>query len=199
MARYRFVAYYAALSSSATTFFDWKNIPNIAAAFSFRGTHSPLTKPLRKLQKRCTRHDTQSIFMSTTSKSESTSSVNYNAVYVAKEGGPGLKSASEMMGVKGNTRSLGAPPPRPPRGGTFVTDGGVTIEATVRALRYTHGEMNECHVEGSCEEYVSSFFQDGGKESGLLWGSDGAIERLVDLLDHRRGALLTSGYEFPGR
>ena len=38
-----------------------------------------------------------------------------------------------------------------------------------------------------------------GEESGLTWGSDGAIERLVDLLDHRRGALLTSSYEFPGR
>jgi hypothetical protein len=33
----------------------------------------------------------------------------------------------------------------------------------------------------------------------MPWGSDGAIERLVDLLDHRRGAVLTSSYEFPGR
>lgn len=42
---------------------------------------------------------------------------------------------------------------------------------------------------------MSEFFEGGDKE----WGSDGAIERLIDLLDERRGAVLTSGYEFPGR
>lgn len=136
--------------------------------------------------------------------------INYNAVYVAKEGGIGVKSASEMMGSRGNTRSLGAPPSRPPRGGTFVTKGGVTIDAIVRPLRYTHGEYDVCvgleEDDDDCEGYVSSFFQNSNNGSGeedssngLVWGSDGAIERLVDLLDHRRGALLTSSYEFPGR
>ena len=48
------------------------------------------------------------------------------------------------------------------------------------------------------DEYVSSFFENGGDHEHT-WGSDGAIERLVDLLDHRRGALLTSSYDFPGR
>ncbi|KAL3794004.1 hypothetical protein ACHAWO_012408 [Cyclotella atomus] len=114
---------------------------------------------------------------------------NYNAVYVPKSGGIGVKSASEMMAA--NPRSLGAPPPRRPKGGTFATRGGVVIDATVRPLRYTHGEI--CDVEEDC--YVSEFFEGGDKE----WGSDGAIERLIDLLDERRGAVLTSGYEFPGR
>lgn len=138
------------------------------------------------------------IAMSTTESERAP--VDYNAVYVAKQGGAGVKSASEMMGVRGaSTRSLGAPPPRPPRGGTFVTEGGVTIDAAVRPLRFTHGDVDECPVEEGCDTYVSSFFENGGEESGLTWGSDGAIERLVDLLDHRRGALLTSSYEFPGR
>ena len=127
--------------------------------------------------------------------------VDYNAVRVAKSGSAGVKSASEMMSARGNSMSLGAPPPRPPRGGTFVTSGGVTIDAKVRPLRYTHGGVDECAVtdEEGCDVYVSSFFEGGGAEGGLEWGSDGAIERLVELLDHRRGALLTSSYEFPGR
>jgi hypothetical protein len=116
------------------------------------------------------------------------------------------------MGTRGgNTRSLGAPPPRPPRGGKFVTKGGISIDAVVRPLRYTHGDYDVCvgldGTDDDCEGYVSSFFQqnNGGEEemegttAGLVWGSDGAIERLVDLLDYRKGALLTSSYEFPGR
>ena len=148
-----------------------------------------------------------------TSSGNNNDNINYNAVYVAKEGGVGVKSASEMMGSRGvgNTRSLGAPPSRPPRGGTFVTKGGVTIDAIVRPLRYTHGEYDVCvgldEDDDDCEGYVSSFFQNNSNNNGsaeessngLVWGSDGAIERLVDLLDHRRGALLTSSYEFPGR
>lgn len=72
----------------------------------------------------------------------------------------------------------------------------------MRALAYTHGGLDECIVDGEGCEYVPSFFKDGeGEESGQdrVWGSEGAIERLVDLLDYKRGALLTSGYEFPGR
>ena len=134
-----------------------------------------LHKPITKLQ--------TSLSVSSPEKTD------YNAVYVPKSGGTGVKSASEMMST--NPRSLGAPPPRRPKGGTFKTRGGVTIDATVRPLRYTHGEI--CDEEEDC--YVSEFFEGGDK----VWGSDGAIERLVDLLDERRGAVLTSGYEFPGR
>ncbi|KAL7545268.1 hypothetical protein ACHAWF_008618, partial [Thalassiosira exigua] len=138
---------------------------------------------------------------SAASSSSSPPFVDYNAVHVAKEGGAGVRSASEMMSAGGAARGLGAPPPRPPRGGSFLTRGGVTIDADVRPLRYTHGDIDECASsdDGDCEVYVSSFFADGGEEHGLTWGSDGAIERLVDLLDYRKGALLTSSYEFPGR
>ena len=105
-----------------------------------------------------------------------------------------------MMGVKGNSRSLGAPPARLPTGGTFTTYGGVAVDATVRPLRYVHNDVDECNsLDDDCDDYVSPFFEDGGVESGLTWGSDGAIDRLIDLLDNRRGALLTSSYEFPGR
>lgn len=116
--------------------------------------------------------------------------IDYNSVYVPKSGGTGVKSASEMMNSA--PRSLGAPPPRRPRGGSFLTRGGVNIDAHVRELRYTHGQV--CDAEDD-DCYVSSFFE----ESGKVWGSEGAIERLIDLLDERRGAVLTSGYEFPGR
>ena len=192
MARYRFAAIYAALGLAASSTFAF-TAPSSSRIFSNnnnnngRYTNKPVTTIL--------------LSMSTT-ESES---INYNAVYVAKEGGEGVKSASEMMGVKGNTRGLGAPPPRAPRGGTFVTQGGVTIDAIVRPLHYTHGDVDQCASDeddsdgDDCDVYVSEFFLDGGEEHGLTWGSDGAIERLVDLLDHRRGALLTSSYEFPGR
>ncbi len=130
--------------------------------------------------------------------------VNYNAVYVAKSGGVGVRSASEMMGTRGGgARGLGAPPPRRPAGGKFVTVGGVEIDATVRPLRYTHGIVKDDGCGGlgdddDCDAYVPSFFSEGDVGT-LAWGSDGAIERLVDLLDHRKGAVLTSSYEFPGR
>ena len=132
--------------------------------------------------------------------------VNYNAVHVAKSGGAGVRSASEMMGSRsGPGRGLGAPPPRRPAGGTFVTPGGVEIDATVRPLRYTHGSAggddDGCGDDDDDRDaYVPSFFSSAAAAAGgMPWGSDGAIERLVDLLDHRRGAVLTSSYEFPGR
>ena len=186
MARYRFAALSAALGLMSTSF---NNNCNELFALGF-------TAP--RPQSRFRQHNKSPLFMSTTERPSESAPVDYNAVFVAKEGGMGVKSASEMMGMKGNTRSLGAPPPRPPRGGTFVTEGGVTIDANVRPLRYTHGDIDECPAD-DCDDYVSSFFEDGGEESGLKWGSDGAIERLIDLLDHKRGALLTSSYEFPGR
>ena len=76
------------------------------------------------------------------------------------------------------------------------------LVSKLATLHYTHGDVDQCGPdddEDDCDIYVSSFFEDGGEESGLTWGSDGAIERLIDLLDHRRGGLLTSSYEFPGR
>jgi len=143
-------------------------------------------------------------YMSTTPNNEQ-EQINYNAIHVPKSGGAGVKSASEIMSSK-QPLSLGAPPPRKPKGGSFITQGGIQIDAIVRPLLYTHGDINPCDVdEEDCESYVSEFFSNGGKESEsgeeseYSWGSDGAIERLIDLLDYRKGALLTSSYEFPGR
>jgi hypothetical protein len=151
------------------------------------------------------------LFMTSTEKTSEGGGggINYNAVYVPKSGGVGVKSASEMMGVRGaSARGLGAPPPRLPPGGRFFTAGGVEIDATVRPLRYTHGDDDGCGdpMDDGCDAYVPSFFSSEGgggggegEEEVLPWGSDGAIERLVDLLDRRKGAVLTSSYEFPGR
>ena len=143
-------------------------------------------------------------YMSTTPNNEQ-EQINYNAIHVPKSGGTGVKSASEIMSSK-TPLSLGAPPPRQPKGGTFITKGGIQIDAIVRPLLYTHGDINPCDIdEEDCEQYVSEFFSNGeeygidGGESLYSWGSDGAIERLIDLLDYRKGALLTSSYEFPGR
>ena len=144
-------------------------------------------------------------YMSTTPNNEQ-EQINYNAIHVPKSGGTGVKSASEIMSSK-TPLSLGAPPPRQPKGGTFITKGGIQIDAIVRPLLYTHGDISPCDIdEEDCEQYVSEFFSngddngsEGGKESLYSWGSDGAIERLIDLLDYRKGALLTSSYEFPGR
>lgn len=194
MARYRFAALCAAIGSAASF-----TAPR-PSFFTSSGIGSSSNIRLNGLGS------------GAAANSDAASAVDYNAIFVAKEGGTGVKSASEMMGGRGgNTRSLGAPPPRPPRGGTFVTDGGVTIDAVVRPLAYTHGDIDQCvepaggsgsggDVDGEdCEVYVSPFFKDGGEENGLSWGSDGAIEKLIDLLDHRKGAVLTSSYEFPGR
>ena len=143
--------------------------------------------------------------MSTTPNNEQ---INYNAIHVPKSGGTGIKSASEIMSSK-QPLSLGAPPPQQPKGGSFITNGGIQIDAIVRPLLYTHGEINPCDIDSDddeeCESYVSEFFSNEngiegeGEESEYSWGSDGAIERLIDLLDYRKGALLTSSYEFPGR
>jgi len=143
-------------------------------------------------------------YMSTTDNEQE--QINYNAIHVPKSGGTGVKSASEIMSSK-QPLSLGAPPPRQPKGGSFITKGGIQIDAIVRPLLYTHGDINPCDIDEDedCEQYVSEFFSNGdendseGEESEYSWGSDGAIERLIDLLDYRKGALLTSSYEFPGR
>jgi len=143
-------------------------------------------------------------YMSTTDNEQE--QINYNAIHVPKSGGTGVKSASEIMSSK-QPLSLGAPPPRQPKGGSFITKGGIQIDAIVRPLLYTHGDVNPCDIdEEDCEQYISEFFgsegeenDSEGEESEYSWGSDGAIERLIDLLDYRKGALLTSSYEFPGR
>ena len=191
MAIYGAAAIYAALSVAAVQL-AFTGAPGTNVAVQAFTAHLP--KPKTKSSHVRIANANSKLLMSTT-ESDTGSSIDFNSVYVAKEGGRGVKSASEMMGVRGNTRSLGAPPPRRPRSGTFVTRGGVTIDADVKVLPYTHGDYCEDDTGDEC--YIPSFFDEN--DEGSVWGSEGAIERLVDLLDHRRGAVLTSSYEFPGR
>lgn len=95
---------------------------------------------------------------------------DYNSVFVAKTGGRGATTASQQALEK--NLSLGAPPARP-SGGHFLTKGGLQVTAHVEPLEFS-GEL----------------------KAGT---SATAIEELVQKLDERKGVLLTSSYEFPGR
>jgi hypothetical protein len=112
--------------------------------------------------------------MSTSSVEPSSSSTkampNFNSVDVAKQGGIGMATASEQA-LEQNL-SLGAPPARP-KGGHFMTKGGIQVTSNVSRL-----EFSKALKEGT---------------------SESAIEHLIDQLDSHKGVLLTSSYEFPGR
>ena len=95
---------------------------------------------------------------------------DYNSVYVAKEGGRGVTTASQQALAQG--LSLGAPPARP-SGGHYLTKGGLQVTAHVEPLEFS----NEL-------------------KSGT---SASAVEDLVVKLDNHKGVLLASSYEFPGR
>jgi anthranilate synthase len=94
----------------------------------------------------------------------------FNGVPVAKEGGLGAVTASQQALTQG--LSLGAPPVRP-KGGQYTTKGGVQVTAEIERLLFSTQP-----------------------EAGT---SSAAIEELVKQLDYRKGVLLTSSYEFPGR
>ena len=95
---------------------------------------------------------------------------DYNGVFVPKEGGVGAVTASQQAMLQ--DLSLGAPPARP-KGGHFLTKGGIQVTAHVQPLEFSRS-LN------------------GGTSAN-------AIEELVDKLDEHRGVLYTSSYEFPGR
>lgn len=105
--------------------------------------------------------------------SSSTASVHdFNGVPVAKEGGVGAVTASQQALARG--LSLGAPPVRP-KGGHYLTKGGLQVTAHVDRLVFS----NDLNFDAKT--------------------SARAIEELVDQLDHQKGVLLMSSYEFPGR
>jgi anthranilate synthase len=95
---------------------------------------------------------------------------DFNGVFVAKEGGVGAKTASQQA-LQQNL-SLGAPPARP-KGGHYLTKGGVQVTADVQAVKFSRSFTGRT--------------------------SASAVEDLVDQLDEHRGVLLASSYEFPGR
>jgi anthranilate synthase len=123
---------------------------DVASAFSI---HSKMNMPLQR---------SVVLSMSTTP--------NFNAVEVAKTGGAGAITASQQ--ALAQNLSLGAPPVRP-KGGHYLTKGGVQVTANVNALEFSKS-----------------------KKPGT---SEAAIENLVEKLDSQKGVLLTSSYEFPGR
>jgi anthranilate synthase len=106
-----------------------------------------------------------------TASSASSIGQDFNGVPVAKEGGVGAVTASQQALERG--LSLGAPPVRP-KGGHYMSKGGVQVTANVERLVFSPDTSNS-------------------------QTSASAIEELVDQLDQRRGVLLTSSYEFPGR
>ena len=90
---------------------------------------------------------------------------------VAKTDGRGVATAAQQAAAQ--NLSLGAPPVRP-RGGHYLTKGGVAVTAHVQAVPFAVDST----APGS---------------SGQL------LEALVDALDSHKGVLLTSSYQFPGR
>ena len=111
---------------------------------------------------------------------------DYNGVLVAKEGGIGAVTASQQALARG--LSLGAPPVRP-KGGHYLTKGGVQVTAHVDRLTFSN--QNDVKENG--------YSSDGTKITSSSTTSVAAIEDLVEKLDYRKGVLLTSSYEFPGR
>ena len=91
-------------------------------------------------------------------------------VIVAKQGGRGVATASQQAAERGLT--LGAPPARP-KGGHYVTKGGIDVTAHVEPLEFSNSVLDGTSAD--------------------------AIEKLVEALDSRKGVLLSSSYEFPGR
>lgn len=126
--------------------------------------------------------------MSTTSSSSSSSSPppvlpNFNGVPVAKEGGRGMATASQQALQQG--LSLGAPPVRPSNA-TVVTRGGILVASHVEPLIFSN-------TLSSTTATTSTTTTNSTPTSAH------AIEALIDQLNTRRGVLLTSSYEFPGR
>jgi anthranilate synthase len=95
------------------------------------------------------------------------------AVIVPKQGGRGVATASQDAARR--NLSLGAPPVRP-MGGQYTSKGGVQITATVEPLPYA--------TTTSANDDINSMT---------------VMEELMDQLDEKKGVLLMSSYEFPGR
>jgi anthranilate synthase len=87
----------------------------------------------------------------------------------------GVATASQQALEQG--LSLGAPPKRP-EGGNYRTKGGLDVAVCVDPVEFS---------------------SDAAAGSTGTLNSASAIEDLIDKLDHRKGVLLASSYEFPGR
>eukprot|EP00522_Entomoneis_paludosa_P010398 CAMPEP_0172445754 /NCGR_PEP_ID=MMETSP1065-20121228/5542_1 /TAXON_ID=265537 /ORGANISM="Amphiprora paludosa, Strain CCMP125" /LENGTH=974 /DNA_ID=CAMNT_0013196721 /DNA_START=187 /DNA_END=3111 /DNA_ORIENTATION=- len=121
------------------------------------------------------RHQQQQLGMSTTSEPDVNNKTPFESIpIVEKTGGRGAATASEQASSQGLT--LGAPPARP-TGGHYLTKGGIQVTAHVEPLEFSTTPATST--------------------SGL--NSAQATEDLITKLDSRKGVLLVSSYEFPGR
>lgn len=136
---------------------------------SFMPVSCPKTKILKMLNSRCGGSADSDTAISATIP-------DFNEVEVAKTGGEGMVTASQQAVAQ--DLSLGAPRARP-KGGKYLTKGGIQVTANVERLEYSKV----------------------GDESSLAnkKSSEAVIESLVEKLDSHKGVLLTSSYEFPGR
>ena len=153
---------------------------------------------------------TPSFLSSTTTSSSYNNNSNKNMfsnddVPVAKTGGRGAVTASQQA-LQQNL-SLGAPPARP-KGGHYMTKGGIQVTANVQPLTFitSHYSTNSNNYKTQQQLQQPPLQQQQPQLSSLL-GNDGtlpsssaeAISQIIQQLDTHRGVLLTSSYEFPGR
>ena len=149
-------------------------------------TQTPTTTTPRQSSSRSSSTAPEQAASSLSPPPPSSSSVpDYNGIPVAKEGGRGVTTASQQAMEKG--LSLGAPPARP-TGGHYLTKGGIQVTANVEPLAFL-----DAHETNNAAAPVSS------SERQKQDSASSAIEQLVDELDSKKGVLLTSSYEFPGR
>ena len=94
--------------------------------------------------------------------------------------------------------SLGAPGMRP-EGGHFLTKGGVQVTAQVTPLLFVKEQPSSQEEEEGGKGDRRRKITGELENSTTVKTSANAIEELVQQLDSKRGVLLSSSYEFPGR
>jgi anthranilate synthase len=201
-----------AIQGTTTSAFvtEWFHKPN--AAFLSKPTTSTTTTTT-----------TTSLASTTASTTTTTTTVNNNNIpIVEKTGGRGVASASQRAADQG--LSLGAPPKRP-TGGQYMTRGGVQVTAHVQPMEFvsistssTSGNGNGSGGSSTSSNTVTSSSTTTNKNdvtttttttttttnkgegaSSSSSSAQAALEDLVNELDRKKGVLLASSYEFPGR
>jgi anthranilate synthase len=145
---------------------------------------------------------------------------NNNIPIVEKTGGRGVASASQRAADQG--LSLGAPPKRP-TGGQYMTRGGVQVTAHVQPMDFVSISSNGAggssgagtssrsstssntvtsttnKSDGTTTTTTTTTTTNNGETASSSTSAQAALEDLVNELDRKKGVLLASSYEFPGR